>query len=179
VKALLTEQQLGQGVQRLADEIAVVYDGRPLTIIGILTGSVVLLADLIRRLDMPLRVGVIQTSSYRGSATRPGPLEVNSDFLPEVRGRDVLLVDDIFDSGKTLAEVIDEIDELGPKSIRSAVLLRKDVPRKVRLQPDHVAFDIPDQFVVGYGLDYNDAYRNLPYVAVLEEEDLRRQPPVS
>jgi hypoxanthine phosphoribosyltransferase len=93
-------------------------------------------------------------------------------LIPDIFGRDVLLVDDIFDTGHTLLEVISLLDELGPKSIRSAVLLRKHGRQEVDVQPDFVAFEIPDQFVVGYGLDYRDAYRNLPYVAALEPEDL-------
>ncbi len=171
MKVLLTEQQLHEGVSRLAREVNEYYGEQPLTIIGVLTGSVVLLADLIRQLTMPLRVGVIQASSYRGG-TKRGPLTINSELMLDVEGRDVLLVDDIFDTGNTLQEVVALVDELRPKSIRSVVLLRKAGRQKVRVQPDFVAFKIPDEFVVGYGLDYRDAYRNLPYVAALEAEDL-------
>ncbi len=171
MKVLLTEQQLHEGVSRLAREVNECYGEQPLTIIGVLTGSVVLLADLIRQLTMPLRVGVIQASSYRGG-TKRGPLTINSELMLDVEGRDVLLVDDIFDTGNTLQEVVALVDELRPKSIRSVVLLRKAGRQKVRVQPDFVAFKIPDEFVVGYGLDYRDAYRNLPYVAALEAEDL-------
>ena len=89
-------------------------------------------------------------------------------MLPDIRGRDVLLVDDIFDTGHTLAALVEQIRTLGPRSVRSAVLLRKQGRQEVDLRPDHVAFEIPDEFVVGYGLDYQDAYRHLPYVAVLE-----------
>ena len=172
MKTLLSQDQLRDGVRRLADEITLEYEDRPLTIIGILTGSVILLADLIRQLELPVRVGVIQARSYRGGSTRPGPLVVNSELLPDIRDRDVLLIDDIFDTGQTLLEVISQIDDLGPRSIRSAVLLRKLGRQTVDIVPDHVVFDIPDEFVVGYGLDYRDAYRNLPYVAALEAHEL-------
>ena len=172
VKTLLSQDQLCDGVRRLADEIALEYEDRPLSVIGILTGSVVLLADLIRQIELPVRVGGIQARSYRGGSTRPGPLVVNSELLPDIRDRDVLLVDDIFDTGQTLLEVISQIDDLGPRSIRSAVLLRKLGRQTVDMVPDHVVFDIPDEFVVGYGLDYRDAYRNLPYVAALEAHEL-------
>jgi hypoxanthine phosphoribosyltransferase len=172
VKQLLSEEQIKLGVQRLATEIGEHYAGRPLTIIGVLTGSMVLVADLIRRLDLPLRVGVIQTRSYRGGATRPGPLEINDSMLPDIQGRDVLLVDDIFDTGQTLSVLLRQIETLGPRSVRSAVLLSKLGRQQVAVRPDHVAFEIPDGFVVGYGLDYQDAYRHLPYVAVLEPADL-------
>ena len=172
MKSLLSEDEIKRGVQRLAGEIGEHYAGRPLTIIGVLTGSMVLVADLIRRIDLPLRVGVIQARSYRGGATRPGQLEINDSMLPDIEGRDVLLVDDIFDTGHTLKALLQQIRALGPRSVRSAVLLRKLGRQEVADRPDHVAFEIPDGFVVGYGLDYQDAYRHLPYVAVLEPADL-------
>ena len=172
MKILLSEEQLRQGVEQLAREITEHYGHRPVTIIGILTGSVVLLADLIRQLDMPLRVGVIQARSYRGDTTTPGPLSVHADLLPEVADCDVLLVDDIFDSGQTLQRITGQLNALGPRSVRSVVLLRKARSRETAIEPDHVAFEIPDEFVVGFGLDYHDAYRNLPYLAVLEEAEL-------
>jgi hypoxanthine phosphoribosyltransferase len=168
----LSEDEIRVGVKRMADEISRHYAGRPLTILGVLTGSLVLVADLIRRVDLPLRLGVIQTRSYRGAATRPGRLEVVDTMLPDIRGRDVLLVDDIFDTGRTLAALVDEIKTHEPRSVRSAVLLLKQGRQEVPMRPDHVAFEIPDAFVVGYGLDYQDAFRHLPYVAVLEDHDL-------
>ena len=174
MKQLLSAEQLEAGVDRLATELLREYAGRPLTVVGILTGSVVLLADLIRRLDMPLRVGVIQARSYRGSDTRPGELTVNADLLPDVRGREVLLLDDIFDTGRTLSRLMADMREQGAKSVRSAVLLRKEGRAEVDLQPDYVAFEIPDVFVVGYGLDFQDAYRNLPFVGALDEEEIAR-----
>lgn len=148
------------------------YEGRPLTIVGVLIGSVVFLADLIRRIDLPLRLELVQARSYRGNSTRPGPLVLNLDLLSsDVRGRDVLLVDDIFDTGNTLWELVPQIDDLGPVSVRTAVLLRKEGRCEVPMKPNYVAFDIPNVFVVGYGLDYQDMYRNLPYVAELEPPD--------
>jgi hypoxanthine phosphoribosyltransferase len=170
VKILLNQRQLEAGVENLANEIKAVYGHQPLTIIGIMTGSVVLLADLIRKLEMPLRVGVVQTSSYRG--TERGPLTINSELMLDITDRDVLLIDDIFDTGHTLKEVIQLMKSLGPASLRSAVLLKKSGRQEVYLVPDFVAFDIPDEFVVGYGLDFNDEYRNLPYLACLETADL-------
>jgi hypoxanthine phosphoribosyltransferase len=177
VKQLLSEQQIRDGIRRMADEIARHYAGRPLTIVGVLTGSMVLVADLIRHLDLPVRVGVVQARSYRGSVTTPGPLAVNDSMLPEVKDREVLLVDDIFDTGHTLEMLIAQFHALGARSVRSAVLLRKAGRTEVDFLPDHVGFDIPNAFVVGYGLDYQDAYRHLPFVAVLEEDDLASGPP--
>ena len=172
MKVLLTEQELRDGVQRLASEISAVYESRPLTIVGVLTGSVVLLADLIRLVNLPLRVGVIQASSYRGATTERGRLLVNADLMPDIEGRDVLLVDDIFDTGHTLVEVCAKMNGLQPKSIRSLVLLRKEGRQEVEHEPDFVGFSIPNVFVVGYGLDFEDAYRNLPYLAALDDDDI-------
>ena len=137
-----------------------------------LTGSIVLVADLIRKLEMPIRVGVIEASSYGGATTTRGELTINAELLLDIKDRDVLLVDDIFDTGHTLVKVLDKMHEFGPASIRSAVLLRKHGRQEVDAQPDFVAFDIPDEFVVGYGLDYDDHYRNLPHLAVMEPQDL-------
>jgi hypoxanthine phosphoribosyltransferase len=173
VKQLISEDEIRGGIRRLADEIGRFYQSRPLTIIGVMTGSMVLVADLIRHLDLSVRVGVIQARSYRGTSTEPGQLEINDSMLPEVEGRDVLLVDDIFDTGRTLATLIEQLRRLGPRSVRSAVLLRKAGRAQVEIVPNHVGFEIPDLFVVGYGLDYQDAYRHLPYVAALEADDLR------
>jgi hypoxanthine phosphoribosyltransferase len=173
MKTLIDEQQLREGIDRIAKEIREHYQGRQLTIVGVLIGSVVFLSDLIRRIDLPLRLELVQARSYRGASTRPGPLVLNLDLLSTgVRGRDVLLVDDIFDTGNTLWELVPQIDELGPATVRTAVLLRKEGRCQVPLKPHHVAFDIPDVFVVGYGLDYQDSYRNLPYVAELEAAEL-------
>jgi hypoxanthine phosphoribosyltransferase len=176
MKTLLTEEQLRQGVDRLAAEIREHYQGRPLTIIGVFIGSIVFLTDLVRRLDFPLRVELIQARNHHGG-TRPGPLVIDLDLLSsDVRGRDVLLVDDIFDTGNTLWELVPQIDELSPATVRSAVLLRKAGRARVAMKPDFVAFDIPDAFVVGYGLDYRDMYRNLPYLAMLEPAEMVEGP---
>ncbi len=171
MKVLLTEDELRIGVSKLAQQINETYGKSPVTIIGIMTGSIMLLADVVRQLEMPLRVGVIQTSSYKDGMTR-GTLRINSSMLPDIRDRDVLLVDDIFDTGHTLNEVIAKIREFEPQGIKSAVLLTKQGRCEVDMQPDFAMFDIPDEFVVGYGLDYNDEYRNLPFVGVLEDSDL-------
>lgn len=173
MKILVSAAQIQTSVDQLAAQIRERESGRPLTVIAIMTGSIVFLADLIRKLDMPLRVGVVQASSYRG--TQRGPLAIHADMMPDIAGRDVLLVDDIFDTGHTLQEVLARFVEFRPRSIRSAVLLVKRGRQQVDFRPDYVGFEIPDEFVVGYGLDYNDAYRNLPHLAVLEPRDLTGQ----
>ncbi len=171
MRTLLSEAELHSGVQKLASEIDDHYGPNPLTVIAILTGSFVLFADLIRRLSMPQRVGVVQASSYRGGTTS-GQLHVDAAMMIDVKGRDVLLVDDIFDTGKTLDRVAGLMLEQGATSLKTAVLLHKLTPHSVEMRPDFVAFEIPDEFVVGYGLDYLDMYRNLPYLAVLSPAEI-------
>src|SRR6476659_2035968 len=173
MRVLLSAEQIQSSIERLATEIREREAGRPLTVIAVMTGSIIFLADLIRKLDMPLRVGVIQARSYLG--TERGALSVTADMLPEVAGRDVLVIDDIFDTGHTLLEVLSFLDELAPRSVRTAVLVLKAGKQQVSLRPDYVGFEIPDVFVVGYGLDYNDAYRNLPYLAAIEPQDIEAQ----
>ncbi|MHB1034955.1 MAG: hypoxanthine phosphoribosyltransferase [Pirellulales bacterium] len=177
MKTLLTEEQVQEGVARLAREINASYAGRPLTMVGVLTGSIILLADLIRRIEVPLRVGLIQARVFRGHGVKPGPLVVSSDLEPDIHGRHVLLVDDIFDTGHTLFELVNQLDELDPASVHSAVLVRKKNRQEVSLVPEYVGFDIPDEFVVGYGMDFQDKHRNLPYVAVLEVADMTAEAP--
>ena len=123
MKILLDEKSLNDGVEEMARQINTTYGDNPLTIIGVLTGSVILLADLIRKLKMPLRVGVVQTSSYEG--TERGNLTINAEMMLDITGQDVLLIDDIFDTGNTLQEVTQLMNKLGPSRLRSAVLLLK------------------------------------------------------
>jgi hypoxanthine phosphoribosyltransferase len=165
---LIPAEQIRDRVGELARQIVEDYrTRRPVTIVGVLTGSVMFLADLVRHLDMPVRIGLIQASSYRGAVTRPGELHVDPGLLPDVRGRHVLLLDDILDTGQTLSHLVRHMKGLGCASLRVGVLLRKRGRQQVPFEPDYCGFDIPDAFVVGYGLDYNDEYRHLPYIGVL------------
>jgi hypoxanthine phosphoribosyltransferase len=166
---LIDAERIQQRVAELARQITADYRDRQVTIVGVLTGCLVFLADLVRRLDLPLRIGLIQASSYRGAVTSPGRLQIHPDLVPDVRGRHVLLLDDILDTGQTLNYLREHLRSLGPASIRVVVLLRKEGRQQVPLEPDYCGFDIPNRFVVGYGLDFNDEYRHLPYVAVLPE----------
>jgi hypoxanthine phosphoribosyltransferase len=165
---LITADQIDRRVGELAEQIAPLYRGKPLTIVGVLTGSMIFLSDLMRRLDGPLRIGLIQASSYRG--TQSGALQVDRELQADVRGRHVLLLDDILDTGQTLRHLLGQLRELEPLSVRVAVLLRKQGKQRFDVSVDFVGFEIPDEFVVGYGLDYNDEYRHLPHVAVLPRE---------
>lgn len=172
MQILLSPEDLAKGVDRLAREIRHDYDGRPLSIVGVLTGSIVVVADLIRRLDGPVRLHMIQASSYRGTATSPGHLDLRLDLLPDLDGQHVLLVDDIFDTGRTLEAIVAELRRRGAASVKSLVLLRKRGRAEVAIDPDYVGFEIPDAFVVGYGLDYDGCWRQLPHIAALDAAEL-------
>ena len=124
-----------------------------------------------------MRVALVQARADHSGSNRPGPLVVDLDLLSfDIRGRDVLMVDDIFDTGDTLWELLPQIDELGPSSVKTAVLLRKADRCRTPLKLDFVGFDIPNQFVVGYGMDYHERYRNLPYLAVMEPGEMEEAP---
>lgn len=171
MRTILTEAQIREGVVDLARRVSSDFAGRPLTVLGVLTGSLIFLSDFIRQLNQPLQIGLIQASSYRGRTTEAGKLLVETAGLPEIAGRDVLLLDDIFDTGKTLAALLDALEERQPRSLRTVVLLWKEGRQTVDVVPDYHGFKIPNAFVVGYGLDYDDNFRNLPYVAELEAGD--------
>jgi hypoxanthine phosphoribosyltransferase len=171
---LIPAERIQQRVAELGRQIAADYQGRPLTVVGVLTGCLIFLADLIRQMDLSLRVALIQASSYRGTATRPGELRVSPELLPDLRGRDVLLLDDILDTGQTLARLKDYLVQSGAASVRTVVLLRKLGRQTVTFEPEYHGFDILDVFVVGYGLDHDDHYRHLPYVAGLTDSDLKK-----
>jgi hypoxanthine phosphoribosyltransferase len=170
MEILIPADRIRQRVEELGRQIAADYRDKPVTIIGVLTGSLIFLSDLVRQLELPLRIGLIQASSYRGAVTTPGELHIQPELAPDVRGRHVLVLDDILDTGRTLSHLCRRFRELGAASLRVAVLLRKQGRQQVPLEPDYCGFEIPDAFVVGYGLDYNDEYRNLPYIAVLPGE---------
>jgi hypoxanthine phosphoribosyltransferase len=175
MKILLTEAQVHEGIDRMAGEIHKYYDGKPLTLIGVMIGSITVVADLIRKLDTSVRVGMLQARCDHEKGVCFGPLVIDEDLLSfGVNGRHVLLVDDIFHTGHTLWDLIPQIDELKPASVRSAVLLQKEGQCEVSMKPDFVGFTIPNEFVVGCGLDYHDRYRNLPYIAALEKQELEQ-----
>jgi hypoxanthine phosphoribosyltransferase len=169
VEILLSESAIQARVEELGRQVSDDYQGKRLTIVAILTGSLILLADLIRQIRLPHRIALVQASSYKGATITGGALILNEAFAPDVAGRDVLLLDDILDTGHTLATLVHRMNDRGANSVRTAVLLRKLGRQEVHLEPDYCGFTIPDKFVVGYGLDYDDDYRHLPYVAVMDE----------
>ncbi len=167
---LISASAIQDEIRELAGQIAKDYDGRDLTIIGVLSGSIVFLADLIRFLPLRLRIKVISAASYGSGTTSAGEVQVLRGLDFDFGNEDVLIVDDILDTGRTLKRITEEIQRGNPRSIRSCVLLDKAARRVVDIQPDYRAFEIPDEFVVGYGLDFNGYYRNLPYIGKLRQE---------
>ncbi len=167
VEILIPEAEIRARIVELGRQIEADYQGKKLTIVAILTGSLILLADLMRQIQIPLRVALLQASSYKGATTTAGALVINEAFAPDVAGRDVLLLDDILDTGHTLGTLVHRMADRGALSVKTAVLLRKTGRQEVKIEPDYCGFEIPDAFVVGYGLDYDDDYRHLPHVAIL------------
>ena len=165
-RILITDAQLARRVKTLAAEIEKDFRGRETVVISLLSGTVMFLADLIRHLNLPLRLDFIGVSSY-GAGTESGELVFTKELRLDVRGRDVLLVDDILDTGKTLSRVLPKIRALQPRRIKTCVLLNKAARRVEKIRADYVGFEIPDYFVIGYGLDFAERYRNLPFVGVL------------
>src|SRR4030095_12533663 len=171
-RVLIPEQQIARRVRALSGQIERDFRGRELVVVALLNGTVMFLADLIRHLSLPLRLDFIGVSSY-GAGTTSGELIFTKELRIDVRGRDVLLVDDILDTGRTMKRVIGKLRCLHPRRLRTCVLLDRPPRRVERVQADYVGFTIPDLFVIGYGLDYAERYRNMPFVGVLKPEMYR------
>ncbi len=177
-RVLIDRQAIGRRLDELAKTIAEDLSAEAtgghgeITLVPILTGSIIFLADLIRRLPIRMQIRVMSVTSYPGTATssRGASIEAQLTKLPEdLSNNHILVVDDILDSGNTLRLVNETIKQRNPVSLRTCVLLRKTIPSAMSFEVDYVAFDIPDEFVVGYGLDYNDYYRNLPDIVTLKK----------
>lgn len=176
-RILFHESTILARLDRLAEEITRDHLGRELTAVVILHGGMILMADLLRRVQIPLLIETLSASSYHGGTESSGVVDL-AGTLPNVRGRHVLILDDILDTGLTLATVKERIlAHAGAESVRTCVLLRKRKERAVEVEADYVGFDIGDEFVVGYGLDFNGHYRNLPFIGVLKEEVICRAAP--
>ncbi len=165
-RVLITDRQIEHRLLMLSREIQRDFAGREMVVVSLLSGTVMFLADLIRHLSLPLRLDFIGVSSY-GLGTESGELIFTKELRLDVRGRDVLLVDDILDTGRTMVRVLAKLRVLKPRRIKTCVLLNKAARRTEDIEADYVGFEIPDYFVVGYGLDFAERYRNLPFVGVL------------
>src|SRR6478752_5709701 len=166
---LISDKQLARRIEEMSVQIEKDFKGREMVVVALLNGTVMFLGDLVRHLSLPLRLDFIGVSSY-GKGTESGDLVFTKELRLDVKGRDVLLVDDILDTGRTLRRVLEKLCLLGPKRIRTCVLLDKPARRIEKVTADYIGFTIPDQFVVGYGLDFAEKYRNLPFVGVLKPE---------
>ena len=171
-RVLFDETAILRRIEELASAITAEYQGRELTVIAVLNGSLIFAADLLRRIPLPLKLDCLSVASYHGAATRTGDLVFKQIALPDVAGRHILILDDILDSGITLAAIRDKVATERPVSVKICVLLRKLKARMRPVEADHVGFDIGDEFVVGYGLDYMERYRNLSCIGVLRKERL-------
>jgi len=176
-RILFDAEAIGARVHALAGRITEIYRDRDLTLVAILKGSIVFAADLIRLIPLRLRLGFVAASSYRGTRTTPGPLRIELPDDEPLEGRDVLVVDEILDTGRTLAAVVEAVRARGARDVATCVLVDKRARRAVAIEADHVGFEIDDAFVVGYGLDHDGQYRNLPYIGVLGAESLPARGP--
>jgi len=173
-KILLDRPTIDARIALLAKEIVAAYGTTEFTLMPLLTGSIIFVADLVRHLPMRMRIEVLAVSSYPGRAiTNQGPRVLYPSTF-DVAGKHVLIIDDILDSGRTLRTVRDLLQSQGAAAVRTCVLVRKQIAQAQHITADFIGFDIPDEFVVGYGLDYNSYYRNLPYIAVLHPHVLGR-----
>ena len=171
ISTLIGQEELQKRIKELAKEITSDYEGRDVLLIAVLKGSFMFLADLVREMDCRVAIDFMGTSSYGASTQTSGEVRITKDLEQSVAGRHVLLIEDIVDTGLTLRYLVDTLRARQPASLKICTLLDKPARRRVRIGLDYYGFIIPNAFVVGYGLDFLERYRGLPYVGVLEEED--------
>ncbi len=168
---LVTEDQLKARVKELGAQISKEYAGKNLLLVSILKGAVVFMADFMRAVDIPCEIDFMVVSSYGGAnTTTTGLVKIIKDLDADLSGKDVLIVEDILDTGVTLSKLVPMLKMRNPNSVKICTVLDKPSRRKADIQADYTGFQVPDEFVVGYGLDYDEKYRNLPYVGVLKPE---------
>lgn len=167
---LINEEQIEQKVSEIAKKISSDYAGKNLVLIGILKGSVIFMSDLMKKIDIPCKMDFMSVSSYGNSTKSSGVVRIIKDLDFQIEGKDLLIVEDIVDSGITLKYLMGYLNAKKPASINIACFLSKPERREVEIDVKYLGFEIPDYFVVGYGLDFAENYRNLPYVGVLKEE---------
>ena len=167
---LLTEKDLQKAVKKLGKQISADYEGKNLMLVAVLKGSVIFMADLMRAITIPISIDFMSVSSYGGGVKSTGIVKIIKDLDHDISGYDVLIVEDILDSGLTLSYLTNVLRQRKVNSIRIATLLDKPERRQVDIKPDYTCFVVPDKFVVGYGLDYEQKYRNLPYVGIVKPE---------
>ena len=169
-KVLFSEEQLKSAVEKIAGEINRDYEGKEPVLIGILKGSVVFMADLMRRISVDCTTDFMSVSSYGGGTETSGSVRIRKDLDRSITGKDVIVIEDILDSGTTLSHLLEILEVRRPNSLKLCVLLDKPERRVTPVKYDYVGLTVPDEFIVGYGLDYDEKYRNLPYIGVLNRE---------
>ena len=169
-RVLIDEEALQLKIKELGSQITKDYEGKDLLVVCILKGAVMFVSDLIKRIDLPLEIDFMAVSSYGNATKSSGVVRILKDLDKEINGRDLLIVEDIIDSGLTLSYLIDNLKSRNPASIAICTLLDKPDNRKTPIDISYTGFVVPDEFVVGYGLDYAEKYRNIPYIFVLKEE---------
>ncbi|MBI6872967.1 hypoxanthine phosphoribosyltransferase [Clostridium aciditolerans] len=169
-EVLLTEEQLRTKIREIGQQVSKDYDGKDLMLVGILKGSVPFMADLLKEITIPCTMDFMAVSSYGNSSKTSGIVRILKDLDFEIEGKHVLIVEDIIDSGTTLAYLIEYLKGRKPASLEIACLLSKPERRAVEINARYMGFVVPDYFLVGYGLDYAEKYRNLPYIGILKEE---------
>ena len=169
-RVLFDEATILRRLDEIAAQISNDYRDRELTVIAVLNGSIIFMADLLRRIPLPLKLDCLGVASYHGGTKSSGEVIFKQIALPDIADRHILILDDILDSGLTLAAIREKLETANPRSVRVCVLLQKRKARTWPVQADYVAFEIEDEFVVGYGLDYMERYRNLPFIGVLRKD---------
>ena len=173
-RVLFDEPAINRRLDELAEQISNDYSDRDLTVIAVLNGSLMFMADLLRRIPLPLKLDCLSVASYHGKTQASGEVISKQVALPDVIDRDILILDDILDSGHTLAAIREKLETAKPRSIRVCVLLSKKKKRAQQIVADYLGFEIEDEFVVGFGLDFMERYRNLPCIGVLRKELMAR-----
>lgn len=169
IKVLISEKEIENKVDEIANQIMEEYKGKEITLICILKGSIFFTVDLARKIKNGIKIDFIKVSSYGSGTTSSGQVELKLDLKDSIEGKDVIIVEDIIDTGRTLAYLINFLKARKPSSLKLCALLDKYERRETNIQVDYIGFKIPDKFVIGYGLDCNEKYRNLPYVGYFEE----------
>ncbi|GAY74165.1 hypoxanthine phosphoribosyltransferase [Lentilactobacillus kosonis] len=170
LKVLYSKSDIQEACQRLGKEIKSYYGDKVPVVIGVLKGAIFFMTDVIRDTDMYMELDFMDVSSYHGTTQSSGVVELVTDISTDISGRDVLIMEDIVDTGRTLKFLIDTLNDRGASSIKVCTLLDKPSGRVVEASSDFIGFEVPNEFVVGYGLDYEEKYRNLPYIGVLKPE---------
>ena len=170
LRVLLSEEEIRAKCKEMGARISQEYKGKNLMLVTVLKGAVVFLADLMRQIDVPAEIDFMVVSSYGSGVKSSGVVKIVKDLDVPLAGKDILIVEDILDSGLTLSYIKELLESRGPRSIRIATLLDKPDRREAPITADYVGFVVPDQFIVGYGLDYAEKYRNLPYIGILKPE---------